>query len=73
VHAPLWTYREEPPAAFDAAQFVFAALVELEPRADNEIADGARDQDLSGVCEGTDAGLFLVGSERGLCTRTPRI
>jgi hypothetical protein len=35
---------------------VFAALVELESRADNKIADSARDQHLACAGEGTDAG-----------------
>ena len=58
---PLRTYREEPPAAFDATQLVFAALVELEPGADDEVADGARDEHFARAGEGTDASTDVDG------------
>jgi hypothetical protein len=55
VQTPLWTYSEETPAALDAPQFVLPPLIEFEPRTDDEIANGLRNQELASACKGTDA------------------
>src|SRR3954454_19983263 len=48
--------REEPPLTRRALQLVGAAFGELEARTDDELADGAGDEDLAGAGEGADAG-----------------